>query len=629
MGAEEVASDGTGAGRPWAVSLRLKGPCVQKPEWSDFGAIWKTIREVDINAIRHEAERGVTIVCAGQTAALWWIDRYLREGPNRYPLEGDRLALVPLAEASDYLDVARSADLLILALDAATPLATTEVDALRRLASVRRSGQVTVLFGEPAGAATPQSDYQFWSAATRVDPHAPDAAAAVCGAVLSGLPKEARLAAARLLPGLRPWFAARLTNEVSMSNAAFALASGVPSLVPILGIPISAADTVILTKNQALMVYRLALACGAPPDFQKRMLEITPVIGGAVVWRQIAGALVGLVPGYGIVPKTAVAFGGTYVVGLLATRWYETGLLSDAERKRITAEATAKARDVATAMVKQARAAGGKVGAKAQGRMEGVAVGASAARARATKVSAQARDAAQRVRAGGKKALRRRKHDVVRGRRRAGLRRRRPTHLSEVSPWESRPGSAEPDMALSTWQACSSVEARDVGREHEREHPTAARCRVAAHQQQPCDPVDRGRADHDRHETPVEPTDEHPRGDGEDGEPPAHSGQQPIHQQGDRQAGEQARVARELDGDPVRRQHPMSGRVRGAARATVRGVRRSGMLGPCDRPPLRWQPRSASSRTPRAATTWRRTERRRRSSRHAASARPRRRSSFS
>ena len=413
MGAQKMASHCARAGTPWAVRLRVKGPSVQKPQWSDVGAIWKTIREVDINAIRHEAERGVSIVCAGQTAALWWIDHFLREGPSRYPLEGDRLALVPLAEAADYLDLARSSDILILALDAATPLGAAEVDVLKRLTSVRRSGQITVLFGEPAGAALPPSAYQVWSATTRVDPRSPDAAGAVCGAVLSGLPKEARLAAARLLPGLRPWFAARLTNEVSMSNAAFALASGVPSLVPILGIPISAADTVVLTKNQALMVYRLALACGAPPDFQKRMLEITPVIGGAVVWRQIAGALVGMVPGYGIVPKTAVAFGGTYVVGLLATRWYETGLLSDAERERIMGEATARARDVAAAMVEQARAAGGKAGAGAQVRMGKVAGGASAARARATRASAQARDAAHRVRASGTKAVRRRRRGAA------------------------------------------------------------------------------------------------------------------------------------------------------------------------------------------------------------------------
>ena len=71
-----------------------------KPQWSNFGAIWKTIREVDINGIRHEAERGVAIVCLGQPVALWHVDRLLRDGPNRYPLGSDPLALVPPASAS-------------------------------------------------------------------------------------------------------------------------------------------------------------------------------------------------------------------------------------------------------------------------------------------------------------------------------------------------------------------------------------------------------------------------------------------------------------------------------------------------------------------------------------------------
>ena len=108
-----------------------------------------------------------------------------------------------------------------------------------------------------------------------------------------------------------------------------------PSLVPILGIPISAADTVVLTKNQALMVYRLALAFGAPPEFQSRMMEITPVIGAAVVWRQVAGGLVGLVPGYGILPKTAVAYAGTYITGRAAELWYATGLVSKADLRTV------------------------------------------------------------------------------------------------------------------------------------------------------------------------------------------------------------------------------------------------------------------------------------------------------
>ncbi len=385
---------------------------MRKPQWGDFGSIWKTVREVDVNAIRHEAERGATIVCAGQIGALWWVEQALRSGPDRYPPQGEGFALVLLGEARAAVDVARMADLVIVALDASAPLSDAEVEGLQRIMVAPAGRRLTLLFGEYGAAAAPGSASVDPYTATRVDPESPDAVAKVRDAVFDALPRDVRLAAARLLPGLRPAFAARLTSEVATSNAAVALASGVPSLVPLLGIPISAADTVVLTKNQALMVYRLALACGAPPDFQKRMFEITPVVGGAVVWRQIAGALVGMVPGYGIVPKTAVAFGGTYVVGLLASRWYETGVLTDAERKRVTAEAAAKAREVATVMVAQARAVGGRVGAGTHGRIERVAGGATAARERAASAAAQARDTAQRLRAGGRQALRRARGDA-------------------------------------------------------------------------------------------------------------------------------------------------------------------------------------------------------------------------
>ncbi len=363
-----------------------------KPQWSDFGAMWTTVRELDINAIRHEAERSLAIAVIGQPAALSWTERLLRDGPNRYPPSSDPLALVPLADVGSRLDLVGAVDLLVLALDAATPLDAAELAGLELLATTPRPHQVVLLFGDP-GPSTPWSAYLDRGAAILVDSGDPGAAALVAGAALGALPAEVRLAAARRLPGLRPQFAARLTGEVSASNAAVALASGVPSLVPLLSIPLAAADTIILTKSQALMVYRLALAGGAEPEFQKRMLEITPVIGGAVMWRQIAGALAGLVPGYGILPKTAVAYGGTYVVGLIATRWYETGLLTEAERKRITTEAAAVARRAAETMVGQARTAGGKAGALTQGGLQKAAEGAAAARAQAGRVAQGARTA--------------------------------------------------------------------------------------------------------------------------------------------------------------------------------------------------------------------------------------------
>ncbi len=395
-----------------------------KTRWSDFGAIWKTIREVDINAIRREAERPLSIICIGQPGGLAWADRLLREGPDRYPPGRDPLALVPLAEVGAYLELLPGADLLILALDAVVPLGQAEHDGLALLSRARRPNQLVVVFRRSDMVTS--GPLQMDRGATVVDPESPDAAAVLAGAVLETLPADARLVAARHLPALRPLFAARLTGEVSVSNAAVALASGVPSMVPILGIPFAAADTLILTKNEVLMVYRLALACGAAPEFQKRMIEITPVIGGAVVWRQIAGLLVGLVPAYGIIPKTAVAFGGTYVVGLLATRWYETGLLTPEERRRILAEASEKARSAATTMVEEARAAGGKAGAQAQDgwtkASKGVvtvtskaAAGASAqagkmvdgTRATIGRAGTQARDAAQRLREGSRNVMRR------------------------------------------------------------------------------------------------------------------------------------------------------------------------------------------------------------------------------
>ena len=135
------------------------------------------------------------------------------------------------------------------------------------------------------------------------------------------------------------------------------VASGLPSLVPVLNIPIAAADTVVLTKNQAMMVYRLALAFGAPPEFQRRMIEITPVIGAAVMWRQVAGGLVGLIPGYGIVPKTAVAFAGTWITGRAAEMYYSTGFVSKDDLHRFSEEAMASAKVMAGEMTRRARGA--------------------------------------------------------------------------------------------------------------------------------------------------------------------------------------------------------------------------------------------------------------------------------
>ena len=136
-GGEAQALARVQAGTPLTVTPPVKGASVRKPQWGDFGSIWKTIREVDVNAIRHEAERGATIVCIGQIGALWWVEQFLRTGPDRYPPQGGSFALVPLGEAGAALAVAGTADLAIIALDAAAPLSGAEVEGLQRVTSAQ------------------------------------------------------------------------------------------------------------------------------------------------------------------------------------------------------------------------------------------------------------------------------------------------------------------------------------------------------------------------------------------------------------------------------------------------------------------------------------------------------------
>ncbi len=361
-------------------------------KWSDFGSIWKTIREMDVLAIRHEAERDVVLACAGDREALALVHGLLLTGPDQFPSPFAALGLVPLDQVQARERLIADADLLIVALHADVALDTAEVAGLERLETLSPRRRLLVLVGDPAAPAR--------SVLRRVDegktlvlrPRAADAADQLAAAVLDALPAASRLAAARRLPGLRPYYARHLTGEVSLSNGAFALASGLPSLVPVLGIPIAAADTLVLTKNQALMVYRLALAFGAPADFQKRMLEITPVIGAAVMWRQVAGGLVGLIPGYGIVPKTAVAYGGTWIVGRAAELYYASGFVSKEDLRRFSDEAMAKAKAMGGEMARRARVA--RDGAQRAGR-----------------ATSRVRDGAGKLRQGAGKLVPRRRRD--------------------------------------------------------------------------------------------------------------------------------------------------------------------------------------------------------------------------
>jgi len=167
--------------------------------------------------------------------------------------------------------------------------------------------------------------------------------------------KEQRLSLARHFPLFRLAVARELIGDTSFASASYALGTGFAEIVPVLDIPFNVADMIVLTKNQALMVYKLGLALGLPTRWQAHVAELGGVVGAGFVWRQIARQLVGLIPVWGIVPKVAVAYAGTYAVGEAILYWYQTGhKISGRGMRELYADALARGRQMAQEIVTRA-----------------------------------------------------------------------------------------------------------------------------------------------------------------------------------------------------------------------------------------------------------------------------------
>lgn len=339
------------------------------PSWNDLGATFNTLREIDVSVIREESEQPVTIACVGEQPALALALGLLNTSASRRygPVGLNPLLIATLGEvqrrglATDAGAAIRQADLLLIVLDGRAPVSAAAAATLRALADLALPTVIALCHTTtpPIPAGDTRRAFAFAHVVALPDPESPLAADALAGALLERLPGELHMAAARRLPGLRPAYARQLINATSFTNASYALASALPEQIPIFSLPFAAADILVLTKNQAMLVYKLALAHGAPPEFQARIREVLPVLGGAFAWRQLARTLVGLVPVWGVVPKVAIAYAGTYSTGVVAWRWFDSGeLISGARLKEVTDEALRVGRERAQALADAARERG-------------------------------------------------------------------------------------------------------------------------------------------------------------------------------------------------------------------------------------------------------------------------------
>jgi uncharacterized protein (DUF697 family) len=166
---------------------------------------------------------------------------------------------------------------------------------------------------------------------------------------------EVALPLGRRHPLVREAVANHLIRDTARVNAQFAALSELPGLMPLLGgLAGDMADMIVLTKNQVLLLFKLGGLYGRDLELGSELvLEILPVVGGGFIWRTIARSIAGLVPPiFGLVPKTFVAYTGTFIVGESARYYYRYGLRPSPQ---VVRELTGEARRMATRTMSRLR----------------------------------------------------------------------------------------------------------------------------------------------------------------------------------------------------------------------------------------------------------------------------------
>lgn len=313
------------------------------------GSFWRVVREVNPASIEEEAERSFCVLICGQAGAGKATLRGALNG-SRWPSD---LTLPYLRVVEGEPAETFGASLCLYVVDASRGLLHDGLDVTGFLET--RGVPLVYVYNKmdrvPDSAAFRAEAQQTLGAIADVLTfvEATDAESVRANLVPSALRAvpELRLALGRRLPAFRDEAATQVIQEASRVNAEFALLSSLPANIPLLSIGAAGTDLAVLTKNQAMMLLKLAAIYGRSLDSKAQLLvEVAPVVGAAFLWRTLARTLVGLLPGaVAAAPKVLIAYAGTYLVGRAAQHYYRWGHRPSREAlERYTQEALAHAR---------------------------------------------------------------------------------------------------------------------------------------------------------------------------------------------------------------------------------------------------------------------------------------------
>ncbi len=306
----------------------------------DIASVWNNVKEIDLKPIREAATNPLRIVLVGAPeSGRHSLAEQMRTDPARPGVHTQStLALISVEAAAD----APLAHLIIMLVDATRTDFSIEQALVKKWSEDGKNVLVFVNKIDLVGGNIEGEARQVWKASRVIYGSVNDVTylqREFIPAMLELLPQQ-HLALGRQFPLFRLTIARQLINETCFSNAAYSFSTGLAEIVPVLDLPLNLTDMLVLTKTQAFLAYKLGLLLGFSTRWQDYVTEFGSVIGTGFLWRQIARQLIGLVPAWGIVPKVAVAYSGTYVVGNAILGWYLTGRnLSPKQMRALYAQA--------------------------------------------------------------------------------------------------------------------------------------------------------------------------------------------------------------------------------------------------------------------------------------------------
>jgi uncharacterized protein (DUF697 family) len=312
--------------------------------------IWRVIREVDLETIRRDAESRFRVLVLAESAAEAEAAAVLLTGedaphpwlevrtPAQIDVAADDLATITAAMAiMPATDPGASLLPIVARLSGAgVPVVTVVHGSARAVDALARQGERTRIV---------------------VPALTVSGLGTLSAALVGAVPVPLRLALARQLPPLRDAVFDLLIDETAKANATYAFTAAMAEAVPVLDVPLNLADILILTKNQLIMGYKIALGAGKSGRARDLVGEVLGVIGGGFLLRQAARGLVGLIPIAGVIPKVAIAYTGTWAIGHAIVVWATQGRrLSPSTLGRFSRQAAGRGRAFARGLINDRKA---------------------------------------------------------------------------------------------------------------------------------------------------------------------------------------------------------------------------------------------------------------------------------